>query len=511
MTATSEQELKPQQRLAAYWETLKSQKERKTVRELLEREVLQRFISINKERINEFPLLSSQQQTIIDFLTTRGQGDPLHEHTSALIASFINQLNKYGGLLTVGDTAAAEEDEPDLLNQESLLLKAIQSVVYTTALTLDNFTEVLIQHYGEEALGPIDTIMEQEELGERFWKDCFSHFIGKLVDCAYREITANQQYTLRRERSQIVIRFNFDDIVGRLKRTEKAVEKTRAQSMFEEGLHSFEARTSRKLLTEHLTRIAGQPEYPFNTADIPHLAHIVCMDPTGESFSAAAAMLSQRGAAPENAPEEGGEAMTREKAKFIQDQALTMACAAAVSLNTIRQDIQKALFTFESKEAAHIMTLLGVFELASVERAFFAMLEFQFLAILRQRAGEDVGKLQFRTMRLRRVREADLAPLADEGLNRIRKNKIWLKDPDSESCYIFSKQQAREFKELVDLMHMEPKLARSVIGLWQKGQFKVFITVSLNLDLIARTTTNLNQRLSEIFMHLGTLGPGRQS
>ena len=499
----------PQQRLAAYWSVLKEHKEKKTIRELVEREVLLCFIATNKDRINEYPLLPPQQHAIIDFLTTRAQGDPLHAHTSALITFFINQLNKYGGLLTTGDTAGAEGEVADLVNQESLLLKAIQAVVYTTALTVDNFSEVLIRHYGEESLPAIDAIMEKVELGERFWKENFDHFITKLADGAYREMTANQLYMVRREKSQIVLRFCFDDMLSRLKRTNKSIEKTRAQSVYETSLRTFEARKARKRLADHLTKLSHKPDYPFAPADIPYIASILCMDSAGLAFESAYTMLHANSLA-EPLKGADGEELTQQGARFIFEQMLTMACATSVSLGILRQDFQKSLSMFESKEAAQIMHLLGVFDLESIERAFFAMLELQFISIIRQRSGEDSGKMQIRSTRLRRVREEEVDTLMDLGLNRIRKNKLWVKDPDNEEYLLFAQQSPADFKAIMEIMHLEPQLARAVLTLWQHAHNKVFISVHLNLDLISRTTTNLNQRLAEIFLRFGTLGPGKK-
>jgi len=181
-----------------------------------------------------------------------------------------------------------------------------------------------------------------------------------------------------------------------------------------------------------------------------------------------------------------------------------------VSLGILRQDFQKSLSMFESKEAAQIMHLLGVFDLESIERAFFAMLELQFISIIRQRSGEDSGKMQIRSTRLRRVREEEVDTLMDLGLNRIRKNKLWVKDPDNEEYLLFAQQSPADFKAIMEIMHLEPQLARAVLTLWQHAHNKVFISVHLNLDLISRTTTNLNQRLAEIFLRFGTLGPGKK-
>ncbi len=498
--------LSPQQRLAAYWNALKEQRARKSVREVLEREVLHCVIATNRDRIDEYPLLTPQRQTIIDFLGVRGAADPLHPLLATPMALFFNLLSRYGSCLEAEDAAGAEREAPALLNQEALLLKMIQGTVYATALTVDNFSEVLIRHYGEEALGPIDHIMEEVELGERFWKEHFEHFISTLADRAYREITANQQYTVRRDRSQIVIRFDFDDILARLKRTDKTVEKTRAQTAYAQSGTDTQARAAHERFTQYMLQLAQQPGYFFSASDLPHVARIVCMDPVSAALPEALHRLNRP------APDQPvAEEMSGAQARFVVEQATLMACAAAISLHLMRADFQKSLSSFESREAALIMKQLGVFSLAGIGQAFFSMLEFQFIAIIRQRAGDDIGKMQIRSTRLRRVGENAIAPLDALGLNRIHRNKLWVRDPDNSSQLLFAQQNLTQLTKLVDIMQLSPQLQQALLVLWRQAEYKITLAIHLNLDLLSRTTTNLNQRLGEIFLRFGTLGPGQGS
>lgn len=495
------------ERLQTYWGCLRTHKERKSVREIMERELLLAFININKDRINEYPLLPVQQQAIIDFMTVRSVGTPLHEHTSKVITSFINALNKYGTLLTREEAEAAAKEEPHLLNQESLLLKSVQGVVYTTALTVDNFTEILIRYYGEEAFTTIDDIMEHTELGPEFWKRHFDHFIVSQIDEAYTTMVEKGGVSILKEQGHLVLRYAFDDVLERLKQTDKNVEKTRAQIMYGECVESIATESAPKELMQWLNALSSKG-YAFTPTDITTICCICCMDPAGKDFGTAVGTLRAAATGADTAdapasPYPASASMTLESATFIQQQVLAMACSVATGLHIIRQDLLKSLTSLSSREVEQIQGLLGRLDLASLEKAFFAMLELQFISILRKVAGDDLGKMQIKMHRERRNEAASIDALAEKGLNRVRKNKVWKADPDSDEHLLFIPGTPRELKALIDIMQFEPALLREVILHWEQATPKLVVGVHLNLGLIARTTTNLSQRLAEILNRFG--------
>jgi hypothetical protein len=53
------------------------------------------------------------------------------------------------------------------------------------------------------------------------------------------------------------------------------------------------------------------------------------------------------------------------------------------------------------------------------------------------------------------------------------------------------------------LFQMEAALTDAVTKLWDSAAFKVDIRVHINLELLSRTTTNLNQKLAEILARFG--------
>lgn len=496
MTLSTTDMQNAQERCAEYWTTLRDQKERKSVREILEREVLLTFIRTNQERINEYPLLVPQQQSIIDFITTRAQGHPLHEHTANSISNFITTLNQYGNLTASDEHDAAAELVPTIHNLEAILLKTIQGVVYTTALTIDNFSEVLIRYFGEEALKTIDAIMEEVQLGPQFWKDHFEHFIGTQIDAAYDDTVSNGNVHLTKENGALVIRYAFDDVLTRLNQTDKTIEKTRIQELHLQNGDEVESRASQEMLVEFLHTQSRKSDYPFAQGDIELISQIVCMDVIGKQFGEAYTVVRTE-------KTDDTSEMTTDNAQFVCEQVLAFSCASAVSLGIMRRDFLQSLSMFESRETATIGKMLGTFDIEAIRKAFFAMLEFQFLTILRQKAGDDIGKMQLRIARERRISEQNVEALFDKGMNRIRKNKIWKKDPSLQEQLLFRVASPKELKKLIDILQLEPPLVKELILLWENAGYKVSIGVFLNMDLISRTTTNLNQRLSEIMKKFG--------
>lgn len=491
----------PEERLAGYVACLAATKDRRAVREVVEREVLLCLIRTNSDRINEYPLLETQQRSIIEIMAARGAVDPLHEHIRKLVADFVAQLGQFakpGG-------ADSGQLRTSLINIETLLLKCVQGVVYTTALCTDNFIETLVRAYGEEALGPSDAITESTELDEQFWRKHFAHFVAGLVDEAYDAIMGQEAFTLAKERSLLVIRYPFDALLERLCRTPKPLDKTRVQTLFEFETRDFASRKARKLVHDILMGMAARPGYPFVQGDIDFISQIVCIDPAAKEMERMQTLLLSGGmpGADGEAAEAPPAEVNAEQVHFLREQVVGMACSVAITLNLLREDFLRALDGFSPKETAIVRRTLGDFSLPCLGKALQSLLEFQFVTLLRRRAGEDMGKIHIRTRKERRTSVAAVETLFDSGLTRIRRNKLWQQDPGRANMLLFRPQTATELESLLHLLQIEPQLAREIGPLWTDASFRVEFALYISLDLLARSTTNLNQRLAELLARFG--------
>ncbi|MBG3876543.1 hypothetical protein FVW20_05750 [Desulfovibrio oxamicus] len=509
----------PDERLAAYVACLAATKDRRAVREVVEREVLLCLIRTNSDRINEYPLLETQQRSIIEIVAARGAVDPLHGHIRKLVGEFVALLGQYAKP-GAGDSSQLRTR---LMNTETQLLKCVQGVVYTTALCTDNFIETLVRAYGEEALGPSDAVTESTELDEQYWRKHFEHFVVRMVDEAYDAIMTQEAFTLSKERSLLVIRYPFDALLERLCRTPKPLDKTRVQTLFEFETRDFASRKARKLVHDILQGMAARPDYPFASSDIDFISQIVCIDPAAREMEKLQTLLlsggltgDATGDAPGDAPgTEGGTPpspatpapsppeVNAEQVQFLREQVVGMACSVATTLNLLREDFLRALDGFSPKETAIVRRTLGDFSLPCLGRALQSLLEFQFVTLLRRRAGEDMGKIHIRTRKERRTSVAAVETLFDSGLTRIRRNKLWQPDPGRATMQLFRPQTATELESLLHLLQIEPQLAREIGSLWTDASFRVEFALYISLDLLSRSTTNLNQRLAELLSRFG--------
>lgn len=493
--------LPPEKRLAAYVECISLAKSRHAVREVVEREVMQCLIRINEQRTNEFPLLEAQQRSIIEILLVRGAMDPLHEHIRKLIDDFMTKLGQYAK--SVGTESSALHH--GLLNTETQLLKCVQGVVYATALCVDNFIETLVRVYGEEALAPSDEITETTELDEHFWRKHFEHFVVGMVDEAYDAIMEQEAFTLTKERSLLVIRYPFDALLERLCRTPKPLGKTRVQTLFEYETRDFASRKARKLVHNLLRGMVTRANYPFATGDINFISQIVCIDPAAREMDKLQTLLLSRGlSGPDaEAASAAGPEINPAQAQFLHDQVLCMACSVGITLNLLREDFLRALPEFSPKETALVRRTLGDFSLPCLGKVIQSLLELQFLVQLRRRAADDIGKIHIHTRKDRRASMAAVEMLFGSGLTRIRRNKLWQQDPSRSDMLLFRPQTTPELKSLLLFLQVDPELANTIGMLWADASYRVEFSLCISLDLLSRSTTNLNQRLAEVLARFG--------
>ncbi|MBL3582114.1 hypothetical protein [Oleidesulfovibrio alaskensis] len=485
-----------QERFSAYAARLSKMKESRAVREILERELLLEFIRINRGRINEFPLIEAQQRSISELFTLRGLEDPQYERVKNIITGFIQCLNKYGKALENQNPDETQQLIPELSNLEVLLVKSIQGVVFVSALTLDNLSETLTGYFGEQAYKTIDTIIQEEELGVRLWQRYFEAFIDSSVETAFAAMTREEQFSLGREGNLLVLTYRFDNLLRTLDVSPAAPEKSRIQLRFEDEDASFESRRTRKLVMDFLRAEMARTDKPCSESDLAHVSQLICIDPCTAQLDAARTFLHS-GAQPE------GTTFTRDSALFVLEQVAAIAAGVIIGLNVMREDFLRAPQMLTPKELSVIRALLGPFSLRGLHRVISFVLESQFVAILRRCFGEDAGKMQIRTVRERRVPAAAVADLEKLGMNRIRRNKIWRQDPDDDESMLFLMASVQELQNIMHLFQMETALTDAVTKLWDSAAFKVDIRVHINLELLSRTTTNLNQKLAEILARFG--------
>lgn len=510
-------------RFAAYLSKLNDLKEHNALREVTEREMLFEFIQLNHTRINEYPMLKTQQSSLINLLCHRSTEQPGHEYIKKLLGTFLILLNRYGKAQELGDAGQVEMVRAHLSNTEALLIKSIQGTVYACALTADNCEEIFIRYFGSEAVQHYNGFLESHEMDETFWKVLIDFFIVKRIEEAYEEIIDNDRFTILKNPANVIIRFQFDDVLAKLKQTTQEIQKTRVQNYFERNTREYEYKRAQKFLFEYLKMVRRAFLPPDGTEeDVKYLSRIVGIDAVAKEYKdemlARLAANPDAAGTPESPSEEaapdasdataepqGGETS---RVDFLKQQILASAVGASIGMGIVREDFTKALGLFRPKELEAIKAMVRHFDLPSLQKILFYLLESYFVQLLTIKGEEEGSKVRVRVTRQRRTANTIIDSLQASGLNKIRRKKIWTDDPSRPGMSLFIPKTARELVEIIHLFNIERKLAEKLLQVWNAAPFKVEILLILDLVLISKATTNLKLRLSEILNKYG-IGRGR--
>jgi|MTBAKSStandDraft_2_1061841.scaffolds.fasta_scaffold00063_61 hypothetical protein len=502
------------QRIAAYADKLSQLKARSALREVMERELLLEFIRANRGTINEYPLLETQQNTIINLLCQRSGDHPAYEYVRKLTGSFIALLAHYSRAKEGTEAERTEQLRVQLDNAEALLIKCLQGVVYALGLITDNFEELVLRHFGAQGLDKYNGLIQQMELDQNFWRAFIERFVASQVKAAYEDIQANERYSLTREGQQLFIRYAFDDILARLNPTSAKIEKTRIQAAFERSATDPEGQKTQKVVLSCLNKgLSFMPEGVLSRADVEFIGRIVCIDEATRELRDR--YLEHLWASRNRAEEAGGEApaeapaMDPKALQFLVDQAVAEGVGAVIAVGVTREIFAQALNAFAPAATESIKALMGAFDFDSLERVLFYLLENQFLHLLRDLAAPEGGKLLVRSLRLRRTPQQGVEELFAKGLTKIRKAKIWSQDPARPDMLVFRQRTGRELAATLTLLQMEETLSLAVLALWEAAGLKIEAVAQVDLEMVSRTTTNMRVRLAEILGRFG-IHPGRK-
>ncbi len=481
-------------RFAACLGRLEELKAVKARREVLEERVFLEFLRVNRGRINEFPLLETEQQSLADMFLRRAEGlHPGHAYIRERLSAYLLELNHYGKAKAVGDQAQVGRLTRKLERAETVLAKCLQGAVYASSLIKDNFSDAVIRHFGEASLAKIDEITATLVFDELYWRAYVERFIKEEVRGAYDDIIADRRYRLSREGQLLIVAFPFDMILAKLKGTAKAISKTRVQTAFAENGSSDAGRECVEATASVLLRLdvpgwdrrAERDETAF-------AARVAAMDPVVAELAAGA----------------GQEDDAEVRRAFGAEQAAALAVGAAVSLRVVREDFVRALREFAPKETAWLAQLAGTFDAAHLGLVLEHIMELDFAYFLREKGEAEGGRIQVKTGRVRRADRAEVDALAESGLSRIRRKQLFEDDPDQPDFLLFRVRTAADLEGRLRFLQIEPELARAVATLWETAPHKVDLYVCINLAALDKVTTNLSVRITEILGRYGIAPPG---
>ncbi|NDV20709.1 hypothetical protein GO013_14960 [Pseudodesulfovibrio sp. JC047] len=495
-------------RLAAYQNRLRALKERSALREVLEQEMLRELTRLNRAALSEYPMLPAQQKSVVTLLCGR-VGHPGYEFVHTHVANFIVLLAHFEKAAIAGDTDRVATLQTQLLNIEAVLLKCVQGIVYAIALITDDFEEIVLRYFGQAALQEYSSLIEKYELNQGFWNAFVEQFIAGRVEEAHREILEGGKYEISKERSFLVIRFLFDDILSKLNPTDQRIEKTRIQNGYVATFEQQEAQQRAKMVQAMLVKgVSGLSQFKQLTAEELLLAaRVACVDPVSLEFeikyTERIAVARALRADPNAAPSSRAEDAQREQVhfQFVLDQLIGLGVGAAIAIGVTGDHLFKALDAFVPDQMKGLLPLKKDFSIPVLEKLLFFMLENHTIHILKECGRDEGSKIQVRTGRARRVAAAvvDLLP----GMSKIRKKKLFGNDVTRDGTLLFKPKNASQLQESMTMLSLEPELQKGLRELWTQAVFRVDIMVLINLELVSRTTTNMSAKLAEILTKYG--------
>jgi hypothetical protein len=502
-------QLTKEQRLTAYLDALERlRRERTSLREVLEREILLAFIRINRNNLNEFPLLESQQRSVIGLLCQRSD-HPTHDYINKLTGNFLVLLNRLAKALPTGDEKIVSQTRTHLLNTETLLIKCMQGIIFASGLITDNFEELVLRIYGESALPVYNELLKNHELDRSFWRAFLERFVALPVAEAHAAILEADRFSMSKDGKMLVVRFFMDDVLARLPPSDKRIEKTRIQKAFEERSRGYEGRRTHRLVTNCLTRgLSFIPREQLGESDLESLSRIACVDDVSQQFRKVYQERLQRKDLQEVDPEE--EAQHKLKFSFLMEQVVATGVGALIGATQAREEFSAALPDFVLEQTS-IMQLLGKdFSLDNLQRIVSSLLEDHFVYRLRRQVEDEGNKIQVLKSRTRRAELKDVDALFQKGLTRIRKSKLWRKDAARDDMLLFRPRNAQELAGVCRMLQIEPELLPAITALWEANSCKVEILLTIDLAMMARRTTNLPLRLRELLTRIGLVKPAPQ-
>ncbi len=512
-------------RINAYADAYSKLKENNASPEILEREMLTRFLHINLDRFSDLSPTPLQQLAVINLICLRAFKYERYKYVQNIIQGFIGDITRFTGL-EMGDNFD-EEDEEDFLerknmakqnlrNTELLLFKLIQSVVRVQAVILNSFEEIIHEVFSEKGVALYKGIYDKLEFSSNFWRSVIETFIKQEVTKAYNRIVTKAKYSYARSKKSISINFSFDYVLDEIRKDELLQRKKKKHAFYiETDVQEFELKRIRQVVYDFLKE--NMDIFLLDNSsqnDLNHIIQIVCFDQAAADY--------KRLAIDEVLHTMQWEDMQRQcKIKLsceddlehVKEELLACALGAAMAYDTIKKDFINAINVFSTKnmqifsqeDIEHVQELVTYFEPETLNLAFRYMIEHYFYNLLKRKSMDKKDKVEIRASYKRRVGKDALEELFQWGLTRIQKNKIFKNDTTRAEMFEFRCVDYETLEKLYDILQMENYQREKMDDVWLNAERKVEFYVIIRLDLLTKTTTDIKRGISEILYKYGIM------
>ena len=149
---------------------------------------------------------------------------------------------------------------------------------------------------------------------------------------AHKEILEGEKFDISKERTFLVIRFLFDDILAKLNPTDQKIDKTRIQQCYVTSRTEEDGIKRSKLVQGVLAkRLSALPQFKqFTAGELLQAARVTCIDAIGEEF---AKRYAERLAGAKDGQDRDSEEVKKEQEsfKFVLDQLTGLGVGASIA------------------------------------------------------------------------------------------------------------------------------------------------------------------------------------
>lgn len=472
-------------RLQSYLEHVRQLKEKKTLNQITEADVLQFVIPTCIALIDECPTTAIGQQGLINMICLRSTMHVEHEQIKKKIASFLFSINTYLKESAEQDDSTIRDMRLEIFHTEAILIKIIQVVIYCSGLFMDNLMLGISRFRGAEAELQLHELAQKIELGHDFWKQFYHQFVQESCRNIYEEIINKKQFAMTREQNLIVIRFPVSHSFQAVPNKDQGI-LSRIQNRYIQA--KSKAGPDCLPLLRQCARIIKRTE--IETGGYEDLcARILAMDGLG----ATCADLFQ----PDSPPQNAGELVNW---IFHLEQVEYMILMAKIAMDTIWAELT-SIFSYPPEQMQTLQTLTLNLDPQKAHMMWPFLFLCEFEEQIRRKAGKDLKKTALRHHCERKIPVELLKKVLKGGLAKEYQKQLVALNPKIKT-FFFRPQQREELQKVLARIP-DPKLQRLLVEAWEKSEALPDILLLLNLKALARGTTNLSQKVVQVLGQFG--------
>ena len=478
---------KNKEKLAAYSDLLRTHIERRTRREILEKELLILFLEFNIDLIENAPTVASQKEAIVELLLGRLGDFPGKETVTRIRMDFMIVISSYHRAVSVRSMEEQVIYGTQLLDMEKTFLHYFQGASLVLALYYDNIKEVVHNLLGKESYQLFLKLLHEKHIVE-----VLKFLTVDRIQEGFAKAVAEKNFLFSRSKKNISLLFSYRKIFTFTKDTTK-LPRTKLQERFyrEVGRKEFDSIEQQINLAIHKNINSLLKESNISSYQKRYMVALLRLSPLCEVFYANVKKILEAELSYKERSQLQ-EAMRIEYNHFneLAHGMVQMYLAILSTLETFvgaYVPVQKLVELKASLRFLHAKGLEFFFE--DFYRSYFFF-------YLKDLSGVDVSKIAFEDCSYRAIpkkKVAELASIPDEIRERLFVDSIF-----EDNCVRLISENLLAIVGVLNKIDVSKDDKRNLSISYKKGYSSGYVGVHINLAAIARVTKNVNARVADI-------------